>query len=174
MTITNLLIGGGSKNKVYLNAKPGLEKKVFLLDYIPQKFIGPVFYIADIYVSASEMEGFGMSVAQASATKSQIISSDLIPFSTNFAADCIDIFPNGDGQELARLMKKTLDTPNMENVKKLTKISEKISWQVTIKNLIEFLRKKGLDIKNGVGSERGQVIDKRFSYRVCQKDLCKD
>ena len=153
---TFLFIGGGPKNKIYealqkqLSTNQELQKRVFLLDYIPEKFIGHLFYIADIYVSASEMEGFGMSVAQATAGKSQIISSDLIPFAKNFVADWVEIFPHGNADKLADLMRKCLDKPNTKNLKKLNEMSKKLVWLQATQRFLNFLNRKGLNVKNGV------------------------
>jgi len=48
----------------------------------------PVIYaISDIYCTPSIMEGFGMSVQEAAATKVPVISSDLVPFVTEYLAD---------------------------------------------------------------------------------------
>ncbi|RLD05950.1 MAG: hypothetical protein DRI65_07790 [Chloroflexota bacterium] len=47
----------------------------------------PVIYaITDIYCTPSVMEGFGMSVQEAAATKIPIVSSDLVPFVTEYLA----------------------------------------------------------------------------------------
>ena len=43
-----------------------------------------IYAITDIYCSPSIMEGFGMSVQEAAATKVPVISSDLIPFVTEY------------------------------------------------------------------------------------------
>ena len=47
----------------------------------------PIIYaISDIYCTPSIMEGFGMSVQEAAATKVPVISSDLVPFVTEYLA----------------------------------------------------------------------------------------
>ena len=47
----------------------------------------PVLYvIIDIYCTPSVMEGFGMSVQEAAATKIPVVSSDLVPFVTEYLA----------------------------------------------------------------------------------------
>ena len=151
-----LFIGGGPKNKLYEGLKKRLEddkdlqKRAFLLGYIPEKFIGHLFYIADVYISPSEMEGFGMSVSQAAATKSQIIASDLIPFAKNFVAEYVEIFPNGDVDALAEAMRKVLDKPNLENIKKLNELSQTLNWEAKTKEFIDFLKENNIKIKDGV------------------------
>lgn len=48
----------------------------------------PVLYaITDIYCTTSVMEGFGMSVQEAAATKVPVVSSDLVPFVTEYLAE---------------------------------------------------------------------------------------
>ncbi|MFQ5976817.1 MAG: glycosyltransferase [Candidatus Heimdallarchaeota archaeon] len=43
-----------------------------------------VYGITDVYISPSVMEGFGMAVQEAAATKAPIIASDLIPFAVEY------------------------------------------------------------------------------------------
>lgn len=45
-----------------------------------------IYAISDIYCTPSIMEGFGMSVQEAAATKVPVISSDLVPFVTEYLA----------------------------------------------------------------------------------------
>lgn len=48
-------------------------------DVLPQ-----IYAITDIYCTPSIMEGFGMTPQEAAATKTPVVSSDLVPFATEF------------------------------------------------------------------------------------------
>ena len=96
-----LFIGGGlrtrSSNRFGIESNPTLHFEVvrFLTGFIPDEQIGPLFSVADVYASASEMEGFGMSVSQAAAAGTAIVSSDLIPFSVQYVSGAAAVVPAG-------------------------------------------------------------------------------
>jgi len=102
-----LFIGGGPENEEFkslqeiLNSKPALKEKAFLLGFIPDEFLPKLFGFCDIYLTASEMEGFGMSVAQAAMAAKPIVSSDMIPFTNFFISDEAIIAPAGDVEAFA-------------------------------------------------------------------------
>jgi glycosyltransferase involved in cell wall biosynthesis len=102
-----LFIGGGPENDEFkslqeiLNSTPALKGKAFLLGFIPDEFLPKLFGFCDIYLTASEMEGFGMSVAQAAMAAKPIISSDMIPFTNFFISDEAIIAPAGDVEAFA-------------------------------------------------------------------------
>jgi glycosyltransferase involved in cell wall biosynthesis len=97
-----LIIGGGPDNDVFkslqqeLEASPDLSGRAFLLGFVEDEFMPLLFSRCDIYISASEMEGFGMSVAQAAADGKPIISSDKIPFTSYYLENEAFIVPAGD------------------------------------------------------------------------------
>ena len=102
-----LLIGGGPDNDEFkslqkiLDTTPALKNKAFLLGFIPDEFLPKLFGFCDIYLSASEMEGFGMSVAQAAVAGKAIVSSDMIPFTNFFISEEAIIAPAGDVEAFA-------------------------------------------------------------------------
>jgi len=102
-----LLIGGGPENDEFkslqkiVNNTPVLKDKAFLLGFIPNEFLPKLFGFCDIYLSASEMEGFGMSVAQAAVAGKPIVSSDMIPFTNFFISEEAIIAPAGDVEAFA-------------------------------------------------------------------------
>jgi glycosyltransferase involved in cell wall biosynthesis len=96
----------------------------------------PVLYaITDIYCSPSIMEGFGMSVQEAAATRVPIVSSNLVPFVTEYLAgeeapkiklgsgtEIIDgtgalIVPSGDVEGFADALDLLLSDENMRKNK---------------------------------------------------------
>lgn len=61
----------------------------------------PVLYaITDVYCTPSIMEGFGMSVQEAAATRVPVISSNLVPFVTEYLADKSHPVKLGSGSEI--------------------------------------------------------------------------
>lgn len=152
-----LLIGGGPEKELYqsLVAKrdgtPGLAGRAFLAGFIPDEHIGPLFSLADVYVSASEMEGFGMSALQAAASGTALVASDLTPFAVQYVPDCAMISPAGDVSAFAEAMQRLLDddqhrerlaTALLDRVKEL-------QWESQTKNFLDFLTRVG------IGSDRG-------------------
>lgn len=57
----------------------GLASDVAVLGYVWDE-LPDLYAITDVYCSPSVMEGFGMSVQEAAATKAPIVGSELIPF----------------------------------------------------------------------------------------------
>jgi glycosyltransferase involved in cell wall biosynthesis len=154
---TYLFIGGGPENEVFenhfqlLSDLPGLSGRAFLTGFIPDEHIGPLFSLASIYVSASEMEGFGMSVSQAAAAKTAVISSDLVPFSMQYVPDEALIVPAGDEEGFADAMKRLLSN-GQERQKRAMALAEKVrilDWEVQTTAFLDYLRQKGFDVADG-------------------------
>jgi len=61
----------------------GIEKRVAVLGSIWEK-LPDIYAVADIYCTPSIMEGFGMTPQEAAATKVPIVSSNLVPFVTEY------------------------------------------------------------------------------------------
>lgn len=149
-----LLIGGGPKNKVFeslrkiIDNMPELKGKAFLLGFIPEEFLAPLFGYCDIYVSASEMEGFGMSVAQAALAAKPIISSNKIPFTSFYlVGDALNL-PTGDVDAFANAIMKLI-----ENKDEREKIGERIreksigfEWTNLTLQFLNDLNKKNFNI----------------------------
>lgn len=149
-----LFIGGGPRNKEFkslkqiLENRPSLEGKAFLLGFIPDKFLPQLFGFCDIYVSASEMEGFGMSVAQAAISEKPVITSNVIPFTNFYLADEAEILPAGDVDAFANSMLELIE--NESKRKKMGHQAREKSLGLEWKNLtmkfIEDLNKKDFNI----------------------------
>ena len=152
-----LFIGGGPENEIFqtlnhqLHATEGLEGRAFLTGAIPDKHIGPMFSLADIYATASEMEGFGMSVSQAAAAGTAIASSDLIPFSLYYGAAYVEMFPSGDARAFAQAIRRLLDNQaqHKEKVRQLREKVRLLDWKVKTVEFIKYLRLKGMEITEG-------------------------
>jgi len=68
----------------------------YIWDMLPQ-----VYAVTDVYCTPSIMEGFGMSVQEATATKVPIVSSHLVPFATEYllGENVKEIWYNREKQE---------------------------------------------------------------------------
>ena len=149
-----LLIGGGPENKVFQSLQKVLDEdnnlagKAFLLGFIPEEFLAKLFGMCDIYVSASEMEGFGMSVAQAAIAAKPIVSSNIIPFTTFYLPNEAVILPAGDTNAFAEGMLKFIENEE-ERVKIGSLTREKsigLEWKHLTRQFIEDLNKKNFNI----------------------------
>ncbi|MBN2527922.1 MAG: glycosyltransferase [Deltaproteobacteria bacterium] len=150
-----LFIGGGPDgNPVFKDLKkvraeyPELEGRAFLLGFMPSYMVGELFSVPDLYVSASEMEGFGMSVSQAASAGVAVISSDLVPFSTQFASEAAVVVPAGDVDAFGLAMLDMLsdDKKRETNAKKLYEIAQELNWVNTSRKFIDWYRRH-LDVK---------------------------
>jgi glycosyltransferase involved in cell wall biosynthesis len=142
-----LFIGGGpAGNPIFKELEelkgtlPALDGRAFLLGFVPDDVIESLFSVPDLFVSASEMEGFGMSVSQAAASKVAVVSSDLIPFSTQYAADCTVIVPAGDVDGFATAIEKLLtdDEDRNRRAEKLLEIAKELDWEATSKRFVRW------------------------------------
>jgi len=142
-----LFIGGGpSQSEVFgaleelKTGLPALEGRAFLLGFVPDEVIESMFSLAALFVSASEMEGFGMSVSQAAAAGVCVVSSDLIPFSTDWAPDAAVVLPAGDvdafAREIARLLRD--DGERQRRGAELRAIASRLDWQATTARFVEW------------------------------------
>jgi glycosyltransferase involved in cell wall biosynthesis len=152
-----LFIGGGPENEVFhdleaiLRDEPALSGRAFLTGFIPDDVLNPIFSLADLFVTASEMEGFGMSASQAAAAGTAIISSDLIPFATQFASDEAVIVPAGDVAAFAEAMTALLrDGERREaNATRLFEKTKDLSWPAMSRAFIDYLRETGIPVREG-------------------------
>ena len=155
-----LFIGGGPNNEVFaelsknLAETPALSGRAFLTGFIPDEHIGPLFSMASVYASASEMEGFGMSVSQAAAAQTAVISSDLIPFSVQYVPKDAVIVHAGDVDDFAQAMQRLL-TDDDERDWRAAGLAEKarlLDWEKQADTFLGYLRRNGFEVAEGVTS----------------------
>jgi len=149
-----LFIGGGPENEIFkslqkiLSEHPESKEKIFLLGFIPDDFLPMMFSLCDIYVSASEMEGFGMSVAQAAMIGKPVVSSDTIPFTRFYLQEDAIIVPAGDIDGFAKgiyhLVRDKEQRKSMGSA--IRKKAQGLEWENLTKNFIIDLNKKNFDI----------------------------
>jgi glycosyltransferase involved in cell wall biosynthesis len=106
-----LFVAGGPDNEVHdelialLESDAVLSGQAFLLrGRIPDEILFPLFSLADVYCTPSEMEGFGMSAAQAAAAGTALVTSDLVPFAVQYGGDDAWIVRAGDEAGFAEAM----------------------------------------------------------------------
>ena len=152
-----LLIGGGPANEIFeslqqqLELSPFLKDRAFLLGAIPDEFIGPMFSIADIYATASEMEGFGMSVSQAASAATPIVSTNTIPFSIHHAAEQALLFDPGDKGGLVKALQRLLTDPaeRARRGNEIEKTVEDLDWSARAQDFVAYLNRRGFEIAPG-------------------------
>jgi glycosyltransferase involved in cell wall biosynthesis len=145
-----LFIGGGPQSSPVFNrlikilkSQPALKGRAFLLGFIPENMLELMFSAPTIFVSASEMEGFGMSASQAAAAKIPVICSNLIPFATQYAQDAAVVVKAGDVQGFTDAMMRLLNDKKEreERAQKLYEIALELNWDTTAKNFVSWYRK---------------------------------
>ncbi len=153
-----LFIGGGPENDVFgalaeqLAATPELAGRAFLTGFIPDEHIGPLFSIASIYCSASEMEGFGMSVSQAAAAQTAVVSSDLVPFCVQYVPEDAVIVHAGDVEDFAQALRRLLDDDD-ERDWRAAGLAEKVrvlDWEAQAETFLGYLRRSGMQVAEGI------------------------
>ncbi len=144
-----LFIGGGPEGSDTFaqlqkrkKSLPALKGRAFLLGFIPEDVLAPLFSTADLFVSASEMEGFGMSMSQAAAAQVAVVSSDLIPFATQYAKDAALVVRAGDVDGFAQAMERLLtdDVERKRRAKLLKEIADEMDWKVTTSDFLKWFR----------------------------------
>ena len=92
-----------------------------------------------------------MSVSQAAAAGTSIVSSDKVPFSVQFAAGNTEIFPSGDSRALARALRRVLEG-GAEIEGRVQRLREKVGdldWEVKTTELLDYLRQRGIEVAEG-------------------------
>ena len=152
-----LVVGGGPDNDVHQDllrrqqASPVLrERMVLLLGRIPDDALHRLFSLADVYVTPSEMEGFGMSAAQAAAAGTALVTSDLVPFATQFVPDHAVVVPAGDTDGFARAIRRLLDDREERERRgaALAAATIELAWVPVTRRFLDQLRRKGFEIES--------------------------
>jgi glycosyltransferase involved in cell wall biosynthesis len=146
-----LFIGGGPEGspiyqslKEQIESTPTLKGRAFLLGYVSEDLVEPLFSAADLFVSASEMEGFGMSVSQAAAAGVAIVSSDLIPFATQYSKDAAVVIPAGYQHGFALAMDRLLSDgeERSRRARQLLEVAAEFDWVATAKRFINWYHER--------------------------------
>jgi len=149
-----LFIGGGPEKDLYYSLvarrdeNPHLVGRAFLSGFIPDEHIGPLFSLADVYVSPSEMEGFGMTALQAAASGTALVVSDLTPFAIQYVPDSALIVPAGDidGFAAATLQMLDDDADRERRIEELLDRVKALHWESQTLTFVERLKEAGFPI----------------------------
>lgn len=142
-----LFIGGGPESspvfkelEAHKETMPSLEGRAFLLGFIPEEVLEPLFSVPDVFATASEMEGFGMSASQAAAAGVAVIASDLIPFATQYAPDAALVFEAGNADAMADAIRRLLtdDEERARRAAALEEIAARLNWHQTAARFLEW------------------------------------
>ena len=68
----------------------GIKPHTAVVGYVPD-ILPDIYAVTDIYCTPSIMEGFGMSVQEAAATKVAIVASNKVPFATEYLLDSAEV-----------------------------------------------------------------------------------
>jgi len=152
---TFLVIGGGPDNAVHRDLERrraetrGLRgRTILLLGRIPDPVLHRLFSLADVYVTPSEMEGFGMSAAQAAAAGTALVTSDLVPFATGFVPDHAVVVPAGDVDGFARAVRGLLDDPaeRSRRGEALAAATAALAWVPVARRFLASLAARGIPV----------------------------
>jgi len=160
---TYCFIGGGPTNGVFdalqaqINASDRLKGRAFLLRPVPDEHIGKMFALADVYGTASEMEGFGMSASQAAVARTAVVGSDLVPYCVDFAGGDAVVFPAGDAGAMAEAISGLLsdDNDREQRAIRLEAGARLLNWESAATDLLSRLRSQGFDIAQGLTEPAG-------------------
>jgi len=149
-----LFVGGGPQNAVFeelsslRDSLPGLGGRAFLTGFLPDEEMYPLFSIADVFVTPSEMEGFGMSASQAAAAGTALVSSDLVPFATLYVPDDALIVPSGDVEGFAAAIERLLEdeADRAARAGRLAQATRELDWDVQTDRFVEHLIARGIDV----------------------------
>ena len=146
-----LFIGGGpeecavfQKLRAQIERSPVLKGRAFLLGFVSETLVEPLFSAVDLFVSASEMEGFGMSVSQAAAAGVAIVSSDLIPFATHYSKNAAVVVPAGYQHGFALAMNRLLNDgeERSRRAEQLLEAASAFDWTATAERFVGWFREK--------------------------------
>jgi glycosyltransferase involved in cell wall biosynthesis len=165
---TYLFIGGGPENEVLDTLRKlrdslvGLKGRAFILGFVPDEHMGPLFSMAELYVSPSEMEGFGMSAAQAAAARTALICSDRVPFAVQYVPEQAVVVEAGDERGFADAM-RTLLANHDERKKRAAALADAVKsleWTVQTRAFLRYLRRQRFPVST-VQKEMGKKKPKR-------------
>jgi glycosyltransferase involved in cell wall biosynthesis len=146
-----LFVGGGPTSSPVFDELISIEEELpilrgraFLLGYIPAEVINQIFSLADLFVSCSEMEGFGMSISQAAASGVAVVASDLTPFATTLASDAAVVVQAGDVSGFASAMEQLLSNEEERSARaqKLLEIARRFNWLSTTDRFVAWFKDK--------------------------------
>ncbi|MFH0952162.1 MAG: glycosyltransferase [Patescibacteria group bacterium] len=118
---------------------PHRDRIVLINKYLPEKTITQLYSLANVYVTASRMEGWGMAVQQAAASNTAIISSKYVPYVNEVLKERAIIVKDHQPINYAETMDRLITEPALR--RKMAHLSyrlttEKYSWRSLSKKFI--------------------------------------
>lgn len=136
-------------DKIYKTYKSLREKgndNIFLIDeFLTKEKIAQIYDLADVYITTSVQEGWGMAVQEAAASDCAILSSDKVPFVTEVLKSNALVVKNYGPKEYSRKIDKLITHSRLR--KKLAKdtkkqVGDNYSWVALSTQLIADMKKK--------------------------------
>lgn len=136
----------GHIRKVYTHLK-NKENIVLMEKYLTEEEIAQIFSLANVYITTSLMEGWGMAVLEAAASKCAVISSKHVPFVTEVLKDNALIVNKNDPELYAEKIDIMIQEPHLRQ--RLANRSHKIanthySWSALAKQFMAQMRKRSI------------------------------
>ncbi|MCP3686690.1 MAG: glycosyltransferase family 1 protein [bacterium] len=106
-----------------------------------------IFSLSNVYITASVMEGWGMAVQEAAASKCAIISSKYVPFVTEILKDNVLLVTKNFPRLYAEKIDIMIQEPHLREklANKCYKITSKhYGWEPLTKKLLLNMKKKGI------------------------------
>ncbi len=122
------------------------KDNIFMINrYVKESEIAELLALSDVYVTASIMEGWGMSVQEAAASNCAILSTRYVPFSTEVLKENAMIIKKQSIMEYSEKMDFLCEHPGL--IKKMAKQSYEIAhnsytWTSLVKNFLSTIKEE--------------------------------
>jgi len=118
---------------------------VLIHEYLEEEALAELFSFSNVYVTASLMEGWGMAVQEAAASKCAVISSKYVPFATEALGDSALIVNKNHARLYAEKMDIMISEPNLrQRLANMSykKASTEYSWGALTRRLLTEMKKR--------------------------------
>jgi len=118
---------------------------LLIYEYLPEETLAEILSFSNVYVSASVMEGWGMAVQEAAASKCAIISSKYVPFATEALGDSVLIVNKNHARLYAEKMDMMINEPNLrQRLANMCykRVSAEYSWGALTRTLLKEMKKR--------------------------------
>jgi glycosyltransferase involved in cell wall biosynthesis len=134
----------GRIKKVYDNLQD--KKNILLIErYLTDEEIAQIFSFANVYITASLMEGWGMAVQEAAGSKCAIISSKHVPFATEVLKENALVVNKNYPRLYAEKIDIMIQEPHLRQRlanNSYKTVSAHYSWSALTRELIKEMKKR--------------------------------
>ena len=124
------------------------ENNIYLIDrYLSDEELSELYSLADVYVTCSVMEGWGMAVQEAAASKCALVSSKFIPFVNELIKQDALIAQKHTPSAYAEKMDTLVNDPDLRDkmaFRSYKTVIKNCSWRALTRNLIADIKKRGI------------------------------